>query len=115
MNNVFIYCEVEDGQPAEVSLEILTKGRALADQIGAKVEVIVLGSGLKKIEDDYRSGKLLTGELKQITIEKIQKFIVKHQENREKAKDTINDMLLTPSNLTRSLIYHKIPNLGVVQ
>jgi electron transfer flavoprotein alpha subunit len=52
VNNVFIYCEVEDGKPAEVSLEILTKGRTLANQIGAKVEVIVLGTGFKKIEDE---------------------------------------------------------------
>lgn len=52
MNNVFIYCEVEDGKPAEVSLEILTKGRTLANQIGAKVEVIVLGTGFKKIEEE---------------------------------------------------------------
>ena len=52
MNNVFIYCELEEGKPAEVSLEILTKGRSLADQIGAKVEVIALGSGLQKVEDE---------------------------------------------------------------
>jgi len=43
---------VDDGKPAEVSLEILTKGRTLANQIGAKVEVIVLGTGFKKIEDE---------------------------------------------------------------
>ena len=49
---------------------------------------------LKKIEDDYRSGKMLTGELKQIAIEKITKFILAHQEKREKAKDVINDYLL---------------------
>jgi len=52
VNNVFIYCELEEGKPAEVSLEILTKGRSLADQIGAKVEVIALGSGLQKVEDE---------------------------------------------------------------
>jgi electron transfer flavoprotein alpha subunit len=50
VNNVFVYCEVEDGKPADVSLEILTKGRSLADQIGAKLEAIVLGQGLGKIE-----------------------------------------------------------------
>lgn len=52
MNNVFVYCEVEDGKPADVSLEILTKGRSLADQIGAKLEAIVLGQGLNKIETE---------------------------------------------------------------
>jgi electron transfer flavoprotein alpha subunit len=52
VNNVFVYCEVEDGKPADVSLEILTKGRSLADQIGAKLEAIVLGQGLNKIEKE---------------------------------------------------------------
>lgn len=52
MNNVFVYCEVEDGKPAEVSLEILTKGRSLADEINAQLEVIVLGDNLKNIEKE---------------------------------------------------------------
>jgi electron transfer flavoprotein alpha subunit len=69
VNNVFIYCEVEDGKPAEVSLEILTKGRALADQIGAKVEVIVLGANLKKIEEElfaYGADIVHRGDHKQL-------------------------------------------------
>ena len=33
MNNLFVYCEIEDGQVAEVSLELLTKGRALANEL----------------------------------------------------------------------------------
>jgi hypothetical protein len=32
MNNVFVYCEVEGTTVAEVSLELLTKGRKLANQ-----------------------------------------------------------------------------------
>lgn len=52
MNNVFVYCEVDGGKPAEVSLEIMTKGRSLADQINAKLECIVLGNNLKDIEKD---------------------------------------------------------------
>lgn len=55
MNNVFVYCEVEDGKPAEVSLEILTKGRSLADKIGAKLETIVLGKGLNGVEQELFS------------------------------------------------------------
>jgi tryptophanyl-tRNA synthetase len=42
---------------------------------------------LKKIHDDYESGKLLTGELKQILIEKILVLLKEHQKKREKAKD----------------------------
>ena len=29
MNSVFVYCEIEEGTVADVSLELLTKGRAL--------------------------------------------------------------------------------------
>jgi len=48
---------------------------------------------LKSIYDDYKSGKMLTGELKAILIEKINLFLEKHQEKREKAKDRINEFL----------------------
>ena len=52
VNNVFVYCETEDGKPVEVSLEILTKGRSLANEIGAQLEAIVLGNNLKNIEKE---------------------------------------------------------------
>lgn len=45
---------------------------------------------LQKIKEDYESGKMLTGELKSIVIEKIQKFLIEHQKKREKAKDKIH-------------------------
>jgi len=48
---------------------------------------------LKSIYDDYKSGKMLTGELKGILIEKINSFLEIHQEKREKAKDQINEFL----------------------
>ena len=41
---------------------------------------------LKSIYDDYKSGKLLSGELKAILIEKMNEFLAVHQENREKLK-----------------------------
>ena len=40
MNNLFVYLEIEDGKVAEVSLELLTKGRSLAHQLGCKLEAI---------------------------------------------------------------------------
>jgi len=45
---------------------------------------------LKKIYDDYSSGKLLSGELKEITIKKMTEFLKSHQKNREKAKKTVD-------------------------
>jgi len=49
---------------------------------------------LKKIENDYRSGKLLTGELKMILIEKINSFLKEHQRKRELAKKEIGKFLV---------------------
>jgi electron transfer flavoprotein alpha subunit len=51
VNNIFIYCEVEEGLVAEVSLELLTKGRSLANQLNCKLEAIAIGSGLERIAD----------------------------------------------------------------
>ena len=48
---------------------------------------------LKKIEDDYRSGKLLTGELKKILIKKINAFLKEHQKKKMEAKKQIRKFL----------------------
>jgi tryptophanyl-tRNA synthetase len=45
---------------------------------------------LKQVYDDYKSGKLLSGELKHLLIEKISKFLEEHHKNREKAKKIID-------------------------
>ncbi len=49
-NNLIVYCEYEDGRVADVSLELLTKGRQLADKLGIKLEAVVAGDNLKDIE-----------------------------------------------------------------
>ena len=49
-NNLIVYCEYEDGKVADVSLELLTKGRQLADKLGIKLEAVVLGDKLDGIE-----------------------------------------------------------------
>ena len=52
---------------------------------------------LKQIYDDYKSGKMLTGELKLILIEKINEFLKNHQEKREKARDQVKKFLFENS------------------
>ncbi len=52
MNNIFVYCEIEDGTVAEVSLELLTKGRKLAETLKCKLEAVVVGSNLQGIEKE---------------------------------------------------------------
>ena len=46
MNNVFVYCEFDGTAVADVSLELLTKGRTLANKLNCKLEAVVIGSGL---------------------------------------------------------------------
>ena len=52
MNNVFVYIEMEGGKVADVSLELLTKGRELATTLGVKLEAVVLGENLAGIEQE---------------------------------------------------------------
>ena len=47
MNNVFVYCEVEGTKVAEVSQELLTKGRKLANEKGVELHAVVAGTGIK--------------------------------------------------------------------
>ena len=50
MNNVFVYCEIEDGHVVDVSLELLTKGRTLANELKCKLEAVAVGHKLKGVE-----------------------------------------------------------------
>ena len=52
MNNLFVFCELDEGKPVDVSLELLTKGRSLANTLGCKLEAVVLGSGIEGIEKE---------------------------------------------------------------
>jgi len=47
---------------------------------------------LEQIEKDYRSGKLLTGELKAYLIEKINSFLAEHQKKRGQAKKIVEKL-----------------------
>ena len=52
MNSVYVYCELEGTKVAEVSQELLTKGRKLANTLGVKLEAVAAGSGITgKVED----------------------------------------------------------------
>ncbi|MDD3356483.1 MAG: electron transfer flavoprotein subunit alpha/FixB family protein [Dysgonamonadaceae bacterium] len=49
MNNIFVYLEIEEGKVADVSLELLTKGRSLAKELNCKLEALAIGSKLKTV------------------------------------------------------------------
>lgn len=52
MNNIFVYCETEGGKLADVSLELMTKGRELANTLGCQLEAIVIGHNIAGIEKE---------------------------------------------------------------
>lgn len=53
---------------------------------------------LEKIEKDYRAGKLLSGELKAIAIEKINAFLKEHQKARKHAEKTLSNYVVSRSS-----------------
>ncbi len=52
MNNIFVYCEIDDGEVVDVSMELLTKGRSLADELKCKLEAVVIGTNLNGLEKE---------------------------------------------------------------
>ena len=51
MNNIFVYCEVtEEGSIADVSLELLSKGKKLAEDLKVKLEAVVIGYKVTNLE-----------------------------------------------------------------
>ena len=51
MNNIFVYCEVtEEGTIADVSLELLSKGKKLAGDLDVKLEAVVIGHSVANLE-----------------------------------------------------------------
>ena len=52
MQNVFVYIEIEKKEVREVSQELLTKGRKLANQLNVELHAVVAGTGIKgQVED----------------------------------------------------------------
>jgi len=50
---------------------------------------------LKKIYDDYKSGSLLSGELKNLLISKLTPFLTEHQKKREEARKVLGKYINT--------------------
>lgn len=52
MNNIFVICEMDEGKIADVSLELMTKGRSLANELKCKLEALVVGHKINGIENE---------------------------------------------------------------
>ena len=49
MNNILVYCELDGTRVVDVSLELLSKGRELADTLGVALEAVALGANLTSV------------------------------------------------------------------
>lgn len=54
---------------------------------------------LKKVHDTYRSGELLSGEIKKLAIECLQPIIAEHQEKKKLVTDKVLELFMTPRKL----------------
>ncbi len=52
MNAVLVYAEQEDGRIAEVALELVSKGRELADKLGVSLGAAVLGENVRPLASE---------------------------------------------------------------
>ena len=55
---------------------------------------------LEEIREAYGSGAMMTGEIKKILIELLQKFVAEHQAKRAEVTDELIDQFMTPRPLT---------------
>jgi electron transfer flavoprotein alpha subunit len=55
LNNICVYCEIDEGKIADVSLELISKAVKLASELKCKVEAAAFGSGMKDVEAQIAS------------------------------------------------------------
>jgi electron transfer flavoprotein alpha subunit len=52
MKSVLVYCEVENQKVADISLELLSAGKRLAQKLGCPLDAMIFGSNLKNIKEE---------------------------------------------------------------
>ncbi|MDD4639381.1 MAG: electron transfer flavoprotein subunit alpha/FixB family protein, partial [Bacteroidales bacterium] len=52
MNNIIVYIETQEGKIADVSLELLTKGRTLSKRLGCRLEALIIGESVEFHKDE---------------------------------------------------------------
>ncbi len=52
MNNIIVFCETDNGKLCDVSLELMTKGRALAQTLNCDLEALLIGSSIENLVNE---------------------------------------------------------------
>lgn len=56
------------------------------------------GKEVEELRFKCRSGNIMCGDCKQVLADRVMKFLVEHQERREKAKDRFEEYLFDPKD-----------------
>ena len=57
MNNIIVFCETDNGKLCDVSLELLTKGRVLAETLNCDLEALLIGHNVANLAGElYQYG-----------------------------------------------------------
>ena len=52
MENILVFCEIEQGKVAGVSLELVSEGRRLADKLGVELDVAAVGCNISTVAEE---------------------------------------------------------------
>ena len=52
MNNIIVFCETDNGKLCDVSLELLTKARSLAQTLKCDLEALLIGYNVENLKDE---------------------------------------------------------------
>lgn len=55
MNNIIVFCEIDNGKLCDVSLELLTKGRVLAGKLNVDLEALLIGHNVGSLANELYS------------------------------------------------------------
>ncbi len=54
MNNIIVFCETDNGKLCDVSLELLTKARSLAQTLKCDLEALLIGYNVENLKDELQ-------------------------------------------------------------
>ena len=52
MNNIIVFCETDNGKLCDVSLELMTKARSLAQTLNCDLEALLIGYNVENLKDE---------------------------------------------------------------
>ena len=81
IGNVWVFIEQEGGKIADVSLELVCKGKELASKLGVKVEAVLLGNNVAHCADTLFRYGVKTGLRQTARISRLMTSMIKSTRN----------------------------------